>query len=572
MAEGIAVGKARLVDTARFPSQVPRYSIGEHEMEGELKRLRVACAETRDELEELAATVEQRVGKREADLIRPQALMVQDPAFISEVEELIIEERVNVEAAVAQVMEQFEELIASVDDRYLAERSIDVRDAARRILANLLFIEHEIAPDLSEPSVVVADHLLPSLTVHLERDKVLAFASEKGGRTSHGAILARSLGIPAVTGLEGLTEQLAGGETVLVDGTQGVVIVNPSRSRLARYKKLADRYEDDRRKLIAEAGRPALSLDGVDVVVRANIGRPEEVQHVIEYGAAGVGLYRTEFDFLSEAWLPSEEALADQYGEVAEALGDRGLTLRVLDIGGDKFPASVPLQHEENPFMGLRGLRLLLRRADDLLLPQLRAIVRAADKGRVSVLYPMVASIEDLEAAKRYFRQAVDQVATQGVASSAQIPQGVMIEVPSCIPLLPELLDRSEFASVGTNDLVQYLLAADRNSDRMVDVYDPFHPAVMRTLDAIRRAGEQKGKEVSVCGEIAGDPPFLAILLGLGFRSVSVNVGVVPYIKQAVRDLDVGACETLARKVLRASTASEVHQAIEEFHRRSHRH
>ncbi|MCK5643829.1 MAG: phosphoenolpyruvate--protein phosphotransferase, partial [Gammaproteobacteria bacterium] len=238
VAPGVAVGKARLVDTSHFPTEVPRYGIGEKDIERELKRLRIACAETKEELNALADKVGERLGAREADLIRPQALMVEDPVFIAEVEELIVEQRLNAEAAVGQVMEQFEKLIESLDDRYLAERSMDVRDAGRRILANLLFIEHEITPHLAEPCVVVATHLLPSLTVRLESDKILAFASEKGGHTSHAAILARSLGIPAVTALQGLTGQLLGGETLLVDGNAGTVIVGPSEARLVRYKKL----------------------------------------------------------------------------------------------------------------------------------------------------------------------------------------------------------------------------------------------------------------------------------------------------------------------------------------------
>jgi len=568
VAQGVAVGPAKLVNVSHFPAQVPHYRIEDHDIEREVHRLRKACREARKELAGLAAKVRARLGRREADLIHAQALMVEDPAFVAEVEELIIERRLNAEAAVATVMERFTRLVEGLHDQYLRERGTDIRDAGRRILGKLLFAEGGLVPRFSQPSIVVASHLVPSLTVHLEREKILGFATERGGFTSHAAILARSLNIPAVTGVEGISDDVVDGETIIVDGMKGQVIVRPSHARVDRYREAALRFRVGRERLIAEAKAPAVTRDGTRVSVLANVGRPQEVPQALEYQAEGIGLYRTEFDFLGHASLPSEDDLAREYGNAAQAFGERGVVLRVLDIGGDKFPPSVPLAHEENPYMGMRGLRLLLTHVEDLMLPQMRAIIRAGARGRVSVLYPMVTSVEGLEAAKECFERAKAQLRERGVNIDREPQQGIMIEVPSCVSMLPELLRRCDFATVGTNDLIQYLLAADRNSERMVEAYDAFNPAVVRILNEIRRVAEQENRPVSVCGEVASDVAFIPLLLGLGYRVLSVNVGAIPHVKQAVRKMDLGLCRDLARSALSATTNAEIHRAVEEFRRR----
>jgi len=565
LAPGIAVGPARVVDLEHLSALVPRHRISERDIPGEIERLKDACARARKSLQALAEKVEKRLGRREADIIRPQSLMAEDPAFVAEAEELIVEDRCNAEAAVAEVIGRFERMLESVDDPYLRERTADIRDVGRRVLGHLLSPEGELIPHLEEPSIVVASHLLPSLTVHLERDKILGFATEKGGYTSHAAILARSLGIPAVTGLDGLAKDVVEGETLVVDGNEGVVVVAPGSRRLRRYARLAGQHGSERARVEACAAEPSVTRDGVHVRVQANVGRIEEVKQALAYAADGIGLYRTEFDYLSHRTLPTEDALAEEYGRAASAFADKGVVLRALDIGGDKIPPSVPLAHEENPLMGMRGLRLMLQRAAELMLPQLRAIVRAGARGKVSVLYPMVASVEDLEAAKALLEKARQQVAEAGLPAAERIEQGIMIEVPACLPMLPELLERCEFASVGTNDLVQYLLAADRDSERMVEAYDPSHPAVIRVLEMISRASRQAGKPLSICGEVASDAAFLPLLVGLGYRTLSVNVRSVPTVKDAVRKLSARDCEALARDALKAVSAAQVRRLLSEF-------
>ena len=566
VASGVSVGKARWVSARLFPTEVPRQNIPEGDISREIDRFQKASKQAAEDLEELAEDVEKELGRGEADLIRPQAMMARDPSFLSQVEEQVVEDRVNAEAAVADVIEKFERMIGSVDDDYLRERSADVRDAGRRILGRLLFTDGEMMPRLMEPSIVVSEHLIPSLTVHLDRDKILGFATEKGGYTSHAAILARSLGVPAVSGLEGIESEVVDGHKIIVDGLQGTVILNPGQGRLDKYEKQAEKFWARRQEVIEQADRPAVTRDDYKIVVQANIGRPEEAERVEEYRAQGVGLYRTEFEYLSQTSLPAEEDLRKRYEAVAEQVGDGGVVFRLLDIGGDKFPPAVPLAHEENPFLGLRGLRLLLRHKEDIVLPQLKAMMYAALKGKVRVLYPMVASSEDVDAIREVAEQARREVEEEVDDELPEVEQGIMVEVPSSVHTLPVLLERCDFASVGTNDLVQYVLAADRNSERMAEAYDPFHPAVIWALHYIREVADRKDKEVSICGEAAGDTHFLPLLLGIGFRKISVNVGAVPYVKRAVRQISMEDCRELAEKALDADITATVHKLVDEFY------
>lgn len=565
VAPGYALGTARVVDVAHFPAQVPRHKVPENDVKNEINRLHGACAEARKELEELADRVEEEVSRREAEMVRPQAAMAEDPTFIAEAEELITEQNLNAEAAVAEVMDRFEHIMESLDDEYLRERSTDVRDAGRRILSNLLFVEGDLTPDLSEPCVVISSHLVPSLTVHLERENILAFATERGGYTSHAAILARSLGIPAVTGLEGITEEVVGGEKVVVDGQKGLAILNPSEEELETYREYSEKYQTRRRKMEAEEEEPAVTTDGTRIVVQGNIGRPADLDMAVEHTVEGIGLYRTEFNYLSRSALPDEDRVAQEYGRAAAAFGEDGVVLRVLDIGGDKFPPSIPLAHEENPFLGPRGLRLLLQHKNDLMLPQLRAMLRASERGKVSVLYPMVTSVEEVKEARDLFQKARRQVEEAGHDIRDEVQQGIMVEVPSCLPILSELLELSDFATVGTNDLVQYALAADRNSERMVDVYDPYYPSILRMLKQIIDTARECETEMSVCGEIAGDLEYLPVLIGLGYRKFSVNLQAVARLRHLIRTLSVERSAELAERVVQVATREEVHELTAEF-------
>ena len=450
---------------------------------------------------------------------------------------------------------------------YLRERGADVRDVARRILGKLLFVNGEMSPRLDEPAVVVSTHLVPSLTVHLDRKNILAFATEKGGATSHAAILARSIGIPAVSGLTDITSDLVDGEMLAVDGLSGMAVARPTRTVLRSYARKARRFESDRHQAMRHGQQPAVTADGTTIQVMANVGRPEDLELARQHGADGVGLYRTEFEFLSHTSPPDENRLADVYGAAAEKFGDREMVIRVLDIGGDKFPPSLPLPHEDNPFLGWRGLRLLLDHEQEILLPQLRAILRASARGRVAVLYPMVTGVDELVAVQHALAKAKAQLSRKHVDYDRQIRQGIMVEVPSAVVMLDALLAWCDFASVGTNDLVQYVLAVDRNNERLADSYNPLHPAVVKCLNAISLAAQAADKPVAVCGEIAGDPLYTGLLLGLGYTHLSANVGAIPYIKQAVRRCHLRHCRALADEALACTTTHEAVAVVEREHR-----
>ncbi len=574
IARGIAIGPAHKVSTSRFPHKVPQYNIPGEDLNREIKRFRRACEKAKKDLQNVVERVEKEVGSHEADIIRPQIMMVEDPTLVTEVEEIIIEKNINCESAVEETIERFEKMIESLDDHYLRERNSDIRDAGRRILSQLLFVDGDFGAEIDQPVIVVAKHLLPSLTVHLEREKVLAFATEKGGYNSHAAILARSMGIPAVTGLQDICNKVVNGDEIIIDGNEGKAVLKPSEKTIKAVRKKEEQFHAEENAVIAHVGDPTDTRDGRHLSIRANIGRFADIEKALEYQAEGVGLYRTEFNYMSRNTLPDEDELVEEYADIARKFSKQGgeVCLRLLDIGGDKFPPAIPLAHEDNPFIGQRGLRLMLNHIPDLMLPQLRAIIKASRYGKVALLYPMVTSVDDLEAALDLFERAKSQLISEKFNISEKIKQGIMIEVPSCVPILEDLLDNSDFATVGTNDFVQYLLAADRNSAKMIDAYDPYEPAVMRMLGLIAEKAAGKNKPVSICGEMGGDVSLLPVFLGLGYDSLSVNVQAIPYLREAARKISVKDCKNLTHKVLKAKRSEEIKELVRKFRARQDYH
>ena len=403
IAPGIAIGKAAIVEVGHFPRDVPRYQIAAEDVEREVARFRMAADQARADVDKLVLRVAEQVGEPEANILRGHSMMLEDPAFSAQVQEFVVEHRVNVETAVAEVMHRFAQLFASRGEEFLRERAAAVRDVTRRLLGKLLFVDGEVATQLEEPRVVVSEHLVPSLTVHLTRKYVLGFATERGGATSHAAILARSAGLPAVSGLEGIGSAVVHSQMVIVDGIEGKVIVSPTEDELETYRELASRFRADRERVMASSREPAVTRDGAEVRVLANVGRPGDVAAASEYGAQGIGLYRTEFEFMDRNVLPSEDELTEVYGRAVRTMEGAAVTIRVLDIGGDKFPPAFPLPHEENPYLGYRGIRVLLEHSHDLLLPQLRALLRASVKGPLRVMYPMVSGLAEFRAAAEQF-------------------------------------------------------------------------------------------------------------------------------------------------------------------------
>lgn len=560
LAGGIAIGRIAVYGQGH-PPEIPKYRIDPSDIEHEVTRFQRALDRAREELQEVEERLSQEMGRDEAAILQVHGLMLLDPSLRLSVEEKIIQERVNVEAALDDVIRTFSRVLASTEEDYMRERAIDILDVGRRVLSKLLFVEGMVAPLLSEERIIAADVLSPAMTAHLEREKILGFAAEAGGVTSHAAILARSLGIPAVSGLPAWTSYPIDSDWAILDGFSGLLILHPEPSTLSEYEHRQKRFHQIRAQITAEVAQPAVTLDGHAIRIMANLrGSGDHRLPELNY-LDGVGLYRTEFLFLRGDALPSEDEQVKAYAEAIETMGDKGVTIRILDIGGDKFLPYFVLPKENNPFLGLRGLRVLIDHPA-LFKSQFRAILRASVYGRTGIMYPMVNGLEDLLSAQGLLQEAKEELRREGVPFDDDIAEGAMIETPAAVEVLDLLLPRLDFISVGTNDLIQYLLAVDRGSEHVVRYYDPLHPAVLRTLNRIQQRASEAGKPVSICGEIAGDPIYTPLLLGLGYRALSMNVVSSPYIKHAIRMVTLSACEQLAEQALSLPSSKDIKERM----------
>lgn len=560
VSEGVAMGRACVW---RRETPLLRQTAGPVESgdaEAEVLRLEKAREAVRKELQEEAARLGAWLGQAHAEILGVQEEFLDDPAFWPQVVRKVREEGLPAEAAVQRVSEQVAAMLAGLDDAYLRERAIDIQDVVGRLVRRLqggaspgaLWDEEDPGP-----SVVVVDELFPSEAARLDPARVYGVITERGGKTSHAAFLLKALGIPAVFGVEGARSAVFDGETVAVDGDAGIVIVRPSEATVAG---VARRQSETRRlegewATLREAA--SCSADGRRVVLEANISTPAEVEMALANGAEGVGLFRTELFFLETPTLPDEEMQYAAYRRVVEGMRGRPVTIRTLDVGGDKEIPGIPLLKEPNPFLGHRGIRLSLEQSE-LLDAQLRAILRASAHGPVRVMFPMVSGLEELRAAKAALQAVREALAARGVAMADRVPVGIMVEVPSAAILADRFAEEVDFFSIGTNDLVQYALAADRTNEKVADLYDPFHPAVLRLIAQVVEAAHRKGIPAAMCGDMAGDPLATPILLGLGLDEWSMNSGALKRVKPLLVCLEYAATRELVERVLRLGTAAEV--------------
>lgn len=482
-----------------------------------------------------------------------------DDELDGEIQSAILQQRQAADFAVDRVYTQSAVLLSHVPDANIAARAADIRDVRNRILRVLHKEKEQNLSLLPSPCVVVAHDLLPSDTATMDRKNVLAIVTEVGGATSHSAILARAFGIPAVLGVPDATQALPNGQNVIVDAIDGQVFAEPDDRTVTRFQKKRTVYLADQQDAQQYLTLPAETKDGATVEIGLNIGSESGWQ--ADGSFSFVGLFRTEFLYMERDRLPSEEEQADAYRRVLERAAGRPVTLRTLDVGGDKTLPALALPKEENPFLGLRALRLCLNHRD-LFLTQLRAALRASAFGTLQIMFPMVGSLEDLRAGKAALEEAKAQLGTSGIAFDPHVSVGIMVEIPSIAMLASEAARECDFASVGTNDLCQYLFAADRMNPLTSEYYQTFSPAMFRTLDAIFRAFQQAGKPVSVCGEMAGNPQAAAILLGLGLRKFSMNAAAIPAVKRSLRSVTLTQAETLAHAVLAADTQAAVLEMI----------
>lgn len=545
--------------------EVPHYQISESEQTSELERFKDAVEITRDQIAEIRKAVSKNLGEKEAGIFDAHLLVLEDKALFDDIEKDIKQTGHNIEQCVYRVTQRYHDYFNQLEDEYLRERASDLKDISKRLLGNLVGVTASGTAFLGEPRILVSEDLSPSDTASLDRSKILGIATDTGGRTSHAVIMARASGVPAVVGLRGLTEKLSEGDSILVDGFEGLAIINPCETTLFRYGKVSIRRKRIKDLLNEESALPAQTKDGTKINFFANADTPEEVRSGIENDCEGVGLFRTESIFLRKNQIPSEDRQFEDYREIISAAGGKTVTIRTLDLGGDKILDSIGREKEENPFMGFRAIRYCLRNPS-IFLDQLRAILRVSSFGKVKIMFPMISGVGEIVRAKEFLFTAKRQLTERGIEFDDEIEVGCMIETPSAVTICDMLADEVDFFSVGTNDLVQYLLAVDRINNQIAYLYEPHHPAVIRALSHIFKVSKQKDVEVTLCGEIAGDPHFLPLLIGLGLDTFSATGTLLPELKFFGRRFNLEEAQDLKDRVTKMRRSSEVKACLKTFY------
>jgi len=545
--------------------EVLQYQVEESDHESEIERFKEALKLTQSQIRQIREDVAKNLSEKEASIFDAHLLVLEDKALIDDVVNEIQNSGDNVEQCVDRVTRKYMDFFNKLEDEYLRERSSDLKDISKRLLRNLVGATAAGTAFLDEPKVLVSEDLSPSDTASLDRSKILGIATDTGGMTSHSVIMARASSVPAVVGLRGLTERIKEGDSLLIDGFDGVAIINPKETTLFRYGKVNVRRKKIENLLVEESKLPAQTKDLQAINLLANADSQEEVELGIQNDCQGIGLFRTESIFLRKNQIPSEDEQYIEYAKIVDAAQGRFVTIRTLDIGGDKVLSGVSHADEQNPFMGFRAIRYCLRNPD-VFLDQLRAILRASAHGPIWLMFPMISGIGEVIRAKEFLNTAKKQLTENGVIFDQDIKVGCMIETPSAVMIADMLADEVDFFSVGTNDLVQYLLAVDRVNNQIAYLYEPHHPAVIRSLKAIFDAGKKKNIPVSVCGEIAGDPHFLPLLLGLGVGSISASSPLLPELKFFARRFSMEEAIKFSKKLSLMRRPYEIKEAMNIFH------
>jgi phosphotransferase system enzyme I (PtsI) len=557
---GIAIGRAFHVERSRV-KVFYEYLIDERQVPREVRRFKKAAEEAERELKavkrEFAVDFKDR-----AYILDSHLLILRDPMIYQKTIETIQADKVNAEWALKRSLDASKELFSRIQDDYIRSRFADIEHVVERILRLLAGHKEQRITDIGARVIVVAHDLSPADTMQMQLDRVMGFVTEVGGRTSHTAIISRSMEIPAVLALEGAGEKIGSGELVIVDGSAGLVIVDPDPETLELYRRKQLDYQAYQAQVNRCAHLPAETLDGYRIQINANIELMEEMAAVLDHGGEGVGLYRTEFLYLNAKELPAEEVLFQNFRDVVQMVGGRPVTIRTLDIGGDKFASCLDVPEEMNPAMGLRAIRLCLKEPE-IFRVQLRAILRASAFGDVRILIPMVSSLEEVRAAKVLLEEVKADLRRRGVPFGERIPLGIMIEVPSTVAIADLLAREVDFFSIGTNDLIQYSLAIDRNNEQVAHLYEPLHPAVLRMVRQVVEAGHSCGISVAMCGEMAGEPGYVPVLLGLGLDELSMNALSIPKVKRLIRMATMEECRELVGEILKLSTAEEIREHLQ---------
>lgn len=559
---GIVIGRVYALDHQDVKEAL--YKLDDDQfVPGEIKRFKKALRNSKKELLDIKKDVGNRKGIGSL-LIDVYIMILEDKTLVNNTIKNIEKHRVNAEWALRMTISGHREIFDAMEDSYLRERIKDVEYVGERILRNLSGKKHEKISDIEGEVVIVARDLSPADTVQMVTRKILGFATDMGGKTSHTAIVAKSIEIPAVVGLERITAEVSSGDMIIVDGTAGVVIVNPDLEVIKRYEDKKRHYLAMEEDMLKDAHLPAVTEDGHSVGVGANIEFIEEIPSAVFHGANGVGLYRTEFLYINKRELPTEEEHFLNYKEVIEGEGIKWATIRTFDLGGDKFISDAGLAEEMNPVMGLRAIRFCLREVE-LFKVQLRAILRASVYGNTGILLPMISGIQEIVDARRIIDEVKEQLRSDGVPIDKDIKVGIMIEVPSAVILADRLAEMVDFFSIGTNDLIQYALAIDRVNERVTYLYEPLHPAVLLMLKQVVDAGHRAGIKVAICGEMAGDPLCTPILIGLELDGLSMTPLAIPRVKQIIRNSTVRESKELLNEVIGFSMACEIEEHVRDY-------
>lgn len=557
-ASGISIGPAYRLDKEEL--SIPKEKIRPEDIPLQIQLFEEALIQTRKEIVELQRRIATDLGQEEAEIFDAHLLVLEDRMIIEEVISRLKKDLFNVAFIFSEVLKKYIDVFSKIEDEYLKERTADVNDVGKRILRNLLGKKKSSLEGLTERVVVVAHDLSPSDTAAMHKQSVCAFITDIGGKTSHTAIMAKSLEIPAVVGLEEATVKIKSGDILIVDGSMGTVIVNPDQETLDSYQEEELKLKGIAERFLSVKDLPAQTTDGKIIEINANIELPDEVPAVKLHGAQGIGLYRSEFFYMNRKDLPSEEEHYQAYKYVAEEMKPYPVIIRTLDLGGDKFLSQFEIPKEMKPFLGWRAIRFCLARPD-VFKAQLRAILRASVHGKLKLMYPMISGIEELQQANKILADIKDELSKEGIPFDNNIEVGAMIEVPSAAMTADILATQVNFFSIGTNDLIQYSIAVDRTNEKVAYLYEPTHPAVLRLIKSIIEAAHDAGIWVGMCGEMAGEPAFALLLLGLGLDEFSMPPSVIPEVKYIIRSVSLKQVQEIAAAALRLSTGKE----IEEF-------
>ena len=562
---GLAIATAIVLDSEQF--RIPRRSIEPQETAAELARFQGAVQRALAEVRSLRDRVATDVGEKLGAIFDVQDALLTDPRVSEEIRELVQREHYAPEYAVSTVLRGYAKKFLRLPNRYMSERVADVYDVEKRLLRTLIGAKRETLGTLRDPAILVAHDLSPSQTASLDRSKILAFATESGGRTSHTAIVARAMGIPAVVGLKNITADVAGGDTVIVDGNHGLVTINPDTLTIARSREASERFRRMERELGNLRDLPAVTLDGHEVKLWGNIEFPHDIETCLARGASGVGLYRTEFLYLDRGEDPTEEDHFQAYAEAIDLLKGRPITIRTCDLGADKFTHLSGDYDERNPFLGCRSIRFSLQHIA-LFKTQLRAILRASALGPTRAMFPLVTNLKELRQAKMLLNDVREDLEEEGVLFDPDMKVGIMVEVPSAAIMARHFARECDFFSVGTNDLTQYALAVDRSNERVASMYTPGHPAVLRLIRTVAEAAGESGLDLAVCGEMAGDPIYVPVLLGLGVQVFSVSPATLLEIKKMIRSVTMDQAREVCDRVFQFDSDREVDAYLGEIARR----